>query len=109
MRAHILLARSAESLSELGIVEDLEAALWGFLSGADQESRHAVLDLEWDPADVPGDCRPALPERFRDRQPESLACRLLHHDVRLRLECVYLDRPDVVQVVEDLDVGVVGR
>ena len=41
-----------------------------------------------------------------DRQPEALARRLLDHDVRERLERVDLDRADVGEVVEDVDVRI---
>ena len=64
------------------------------------------LDLERDPTDVAGDRRPSLPQRLGDGEAEALADRLLDHDVGLRLERVDLDRADVVEVVEDLDVGV---
>ena len=63
-------------------------------------------DLQRDAADVAADRRPALPQRLGDGQPEALADRLLDADVGLRLEGVDLDRADVVEVVEDLDVGV---
>ena len=65
-----------------------------------------VLDLQRDPADVAADRGPPLPQRLGDRQAESLADRLLHADVGLGLEGVDLDRADVVEVVEDLDVRV---
>ena len=58
------------------------------------------------PPTLPADRRPPLPERLGDGQPEALADRLLQADVGLRLEGVDLDRADVVEVVEDLDVGV---
>ena len=48
----------------------------------------------------------ALPDRLRDRQPEALAGRLLDQHVGVRLEGVDLDRADVVEVVEDVHVGV---
>ena len=48
-----------------------------------------------------------LPQRLGHGQPEALADRLLHQHVGLRLKGVDLDRADVVEVVEDLDVGIV--
>ncbi len=76
------------------------------LGRGDEEAALAVLDLQRDAADVAADRRPSLPQRLGHRQPEALADRLLDRDVGLRLEGVDLDRPDVVEVVEDLDVGV---
>ncbi len=75
----------------------------------DEEAGLAVLHLQRDAAHVAADERAALPERLRHGQPEALARRLLDHHVGLRLERVHLDRPDVVQVVEDVDVGVAVR
>jgi hypothetical protein len=103
----VFLAGAPEALAELGVVEDLETALGGLLGRVDQEARYSALDLERDAAHVPGDGRPSLPERLGHGKPEALAGRLLKHDVRLRLEGIDLDRPDVVEIVEDLDVGVV--
>ena len=84
-------------------------ALGGLLGRVHQEAGLAVLDLERDAADVAGDRRAALPERLGDGQAEALADRLLQHHVGLGLEGVDLDRADVVEVVEDLDVLVAGR
>ena len=72
----------------------------------DEEAGDAVVDLQGDPADVAADHRPALPLGLGDGEPEALADRLLHADVGLGLKGVDLDRADVVEVVEDLDVGV---
>ncbi len=58
------------------------------------------------PAHVAADERPRLPQRLGDGQAEALAGGLLDHHVGLRLERVDLDRAHVVQVVEDVDVGV---
>ncbi len=76
--------------------------------GVDQPAGHAVLDLVDDPADPPGDRRPRLPQRLADRQPEPFADRLLQHGGGVHLEGVDLDRADVVQVREDVDVGIAG-
>ena len=59
------------------------------------------------PPTSPADDRPRLPDRLRDGQPEALARRFLDHHVGVRLERVDLDRADVVEVAEDVDVGVV--
>src|SRR5918999_552517 len=72
-------------------------------------ARLAVLHLERDAALLAADERPGLPERLGDRQAEALPGRLLDHHVGLRLEGVHLDRPDIVEVVEDVDVGVTVR
>ena len=68
------------------------------------------LDLQRNAADVvpPIVGRP-FQKRLGDGQAEALADRLPKADVGLRLEGVDLDRADVVEVVEDLDVGVVDR
>src|SRR5258708_680971 len=104
--ARVFLAGAAEALAELGVGEDLEAALRTLGRGVDQVAADAILDLQGDSADVAGDRRAPLPERLGHRQPKALADRLLQADVGLRLEGVDLDRADVVEVVEDLDVGV---
>src|ERR1700709_813167 len=102
----MFLARPPEPLAELGGGEDLEAARGALLGGVDQEAGLAVCDLQWDAANVAADRRPPLPQRLGHGQAEALADRLLQADVGLRLEGVDLDRADVVEVVEDLDVGV---
>src|SRR5215210_3932562 len=104
--ARALLAGPPEPASQLRVPQDLDAALCGLVRGGDQVAVLAVDDLQGDAAHVTADRRPPLPERLGDRQPEALADRLLQHHVRLRLERVDLDRPDVVEVVEDLDVGI---
>ena len=106
MLAGVLLAAAAEALAQLGIGEHLGAAQRALLAGVDQEPGLAVLDLERNAADVAGDRRASLPECLGDGQAEALADRLLQDDVGLRLEGVDLDRSDVVEVVEDLDVRV---
>ena len=108
VRTYSLPARP-EPLAQLGVAEDLDARLGGLLGRVDQVAGLAVLDLERDAAHVAGDRGPRLPERLGDRQAESLADRLLQHHVGLRLERVDLDRADVVEVVEDLDVLVARR
>src|SRR3954471_18188789 len=106
MPASVFLAGPPEPLAQLGVRKDLDAALRALLRGVHQEAVLAVLDLQGNAADVAGNRRAALPERLGDCQPEALADRLLQADVRLRLKGVDLDRADVVEVVEDLDVGV---
>src|SRR3954454_8262850 len=101
-----LLAGAAEPAAELGVLEDRGGALGGFVRGRDQVAVLAVDDLQRDATHVAADRRAPLPERLGDGQPEALPDRLLHDHVGLRLEGVHLDRPDVVQVVEDLDVGI---
>ena len=61
------------------------------------------------PPTLPADRRPRLPERLADRQAEALPDRLLEHGRRVHLERVHLDRADVVQVREDVDVRVAVR
>ena len=92
-----------------GVVENLAASIGTCFRGIDEPAGDAVIDLRDDPADAAGDHRPRLPERLRNRQPESLFDRLLNRHRRVHLECVHLDRTNVVQVREDEDVRVVGR
>src|SRR3954466_4464147 len=106
MLADMLLAASSESLPERGVVQNLQRALGTVLDRGHEIARLAVLDLERDAADVAADEGPPLPQRLRHRQAEALARGLLDHDVGERLERVDLDRTDVVEVVEDVDVGV---
>src|SRR5688572_16641361 len=106
MRAYVLLAGAPELPAELRILQVVERAFRALLGRGHEEARLTLCDLKRDAAHVAADERPRLPEGLRDREPEALAGRLLDHDVRLRLERVHLDRADVVQVVEDLDVGV---
>src|SRR5690349_12710627 len=109
MPAHVFLAGARQALPELGLTEDLERALRALLGRGHEEAGLAVLHLQRNAADVSADERTRLPERLRDGEAEALAGGLLNHDVRLRLEGVHLDRADVVQVVEDLDVGIALR
>src|SRR3954451_19012831 len=102
----MFLAAAAELLAESGVLEDLERMPSAVLGGGDEVAGLPVRHLERDPADVAADERPRLPQRLADGQPEALARRLLDHDVGVRLEGVDLDRADVVEVVEDVDVGV---
>src|SRR5215216_1569161 len=101
-----LLPRPPQPAAQLRVLQDLDAPLGRLLRRGDEVAVLAVDDLQRDPADVPADRRAPLPERLRHSQPEPLADRLLHDDVGLRLECVHLDRADVVEVVEDLDVRI---
>src|SRR3954454_15997167 len=107
--AAALLAGPPEPPAELGVLEDLRAALGCLVGRVDQVAVLAIDDLQRNAADVPGDRRSAFPEGLRHRQPEALADRLLQDDVGLGLKRVHLDCPDVVQVVEDLDVRVRSR
>ena len=107
--AHVLLAAPAQRAAELGVAQELDRALGALLDAGDEVSGDAVLDLQRYAADVPADERPRLPDRLGDRQPEALAGGLLDQHVGVRLERVDLDRPDVVEVVEDVYVRVAVR
>ncbi len=98
-----------ERLAERRVAQDVERARRALLDGVDEVARLAVGDLQRDAADVAADERPALPQRLGDGQAEALARRLLDHDLGERLEGVDLDRADVVEVVEDVDVRVAVR
>src|SRR3954453_14341059 len=102
---YVPLPPPAEGLPECGVLQNLERALGAVLDRGDQVAGFAVLDLQRDPADVAADERATLPQRLADGQAEALLRGLLDHDVGERLERVDLDRPDVVEVVEDVDVG----
>src|SRR5829696_2897882 len=78
-----LLARAADAPPELGVLQDLGAAVGGLVRRVDEVAVLAVNDLQRDAADVPGHGRPALPERFGHGQAEALADRLLHDHVGL--------------------------
>ena len=78
------------------------------LDGVDEVAVHAVVDLERDAAAAPADDRPALPQPFADGEPEALAQRLLDHDVGRALERVDLHAADLLDVREQVDVGVAG-
>ena len=69
----------------------------------------AVDDLHGDPAAASAYDRPALPEPFAHGQPESFAQRLLHHDVGGALERVDLHGTDLLDVRQEVDVGIAGR
>src|SRR3954447_20679327 len=107
--AHVLLAGTAELLAEVRVLEDAERAVGAVLGVRHEVAGLAVLHLERDAAHVAADERPRLPERLGDGQAEALARGLLNQHLGLRLERVHLDRPDVVQVVEDLDIRVAAR
>src|SRR5215207_8021661 len=89
--AHVLLAAPSQRPPERRVLDDLERARSAVLHGRDEIARDAVLDLQWDPADVAADERPPLPERLGDRQAEALAGRFLDDDRGERLERVDLD------------------
>src|SRR3954447_5465739 len=101
-----LLSGAAEPASQLRVLKDLDGVLRGLVGRGDQVSVLPVDDLQRDAPHVAADRRAPLPERLGDRQSEALADRLLHDHVGLRLEGVHLDRADVVEVVEDLDVRI---
>ncbi len=107
--AHVLLAAPAEPLAQVGLAQDAQRAVGALVGGRDEEAGLAVLHLERDAAHVAADEGAPLPERLGHGEPEALAGGLLDHHVGLRLEGVHLDRPDVVEVVEDVDVRVPVR
>ena len=100
------LPRRPSALPSAGSSMMSSARAGALLDGRDEVAGDAVLDLQRDPADVAADERPALPQRLGHGQAEALARRLLDHDVGERLERVDLDRADVGEVVEDVDVRV---
>src|SRR3954447_17840884 len=104
--AHVLLAAAAEGLAQGGVAKDVERSGGTGINTVDEIPGDPVLDLERYPADVAADELTSLPDRLGHRQAEALARRLLDDDVRLRLERVDLDRADVVEVVEDVDVRI---
>ena len=106
MRAHVLLAAPAQRLAERGVAQHAQGPLGALLDARHQIAGDPVLDLQRYAAHVAADERPRLPDRLRDRQPEALARGLLDEHVGVGLERVDLDRPDVVEVVEDVDVRV---
>src|SRR5262249_21211376 len=101
-----LLAGPSQPATEFRVEQDVDAAPGSLLRRGDQVAVLAVDDLQRDPADIPPDRRAPLPERLGHCQPEALPDRLLHDHVGLGLERVHLDRSDVVEVVEDLDVRI---
>src|SRR3954447_12798844 len=107
--AHVLLAAAAEGLAQGGIAKDVERSGGTGINTVDEIPGDPVLDLERYPADVAADERPPLPDRLGHRQAEPLTRRLLDDDVGLGLEGVDLDRADVVEVVEDVNVRVAVR
>src|SRR3954454_6524989 len=107
--ADVLLAGAAELLAELGLLQDAQRAVGAGVGVRHEEAGPAVLHLERDATDVAADERARLPQRLGHGEAEALARGLLDQHLRLRLEGVHLDRAHVVQVVEDLDVGVPVR
>src|SRR4051812_23232529 len=95
-------------LAESWILEDLEGTRGCLLRRIDEEATLSILDLQRNPPYIAADRRACLPKCLRDGQPEALASRLLQDHVGLRLERIDLDRADVVEVIQDLDVGVAG-
>src|SRR5688572_20514941 len=106
--ANVLLARERDLPGSRRIREDLETRFGALRRGRDEPAGLTVRDLVDDAADVAGDGRARLPERLADRQPEPFPDRLLDYGGRMHLERVHLDRADVVEVREDVDVGI-GR
>ena len=105
---HVLLAGESAPPPLARVVQDLEAGLGAGLGRVDEPARLPVHDLGADPTHVAGHRRAPLPERLAHREPEALLDRLLDHGLGVHLERVHLDRADVVEVREDVDVGVVG-
>src|ERR1700730_414169 len=100
MRAHMLLAVFAERAPEHRVPQNGQRAFRALLDARNQIPGYAVLNLQGYAADVTPDERPGLPDRLRDRQPETLTRGLLDEHVGVRLEGVDLDCADVVEVVE---------
>src|SRR3954453_13825884 len=105
---HVLLATPPEVLGQCRIAEDAQRAVRALLDRGDQIAGLSVVHLERDASDPATDERPGLPDGLADREPEALARRLLDDHVGVGLEGVDLDRADVVEVVEDVDVRVAG-
>src|SRR5688572_28116638 len=105
----MLLACFPDSPRQIGVAQDLEAALAALLGRRDEEPGLAVHDLKRDASDVAADGRAALPQRLRDGKAEALASGLLNAHARLGLKAFHLDRTDVVEVREDLDVRITVR
>src|SRR6266511_6416956 len=109
MPANVLLAAQRPLSRRDRVAEDLLDGLRRLAGRVDEPARLTVLDLDDDPAHPTRHRRPRLPEPLGHRQPEALADRLLEHRRRGDLEGVDLDRADVVEVREDVDVRIALR
>src|SRR5256886_11128514 len=107
--ADVLASGRGHPLSESGVAQQVEAARGAFLGTRDEVTRNAVLDLDDDAADLPGDDGDAFPERFRDNEADSFAERLLDHDLGGALERVHLAVLHTVEIREEEDVLVAPR
>src|SRR5437763_1946750 len=105
----MLSPRGGHALSECGVPQKIEAACGAFFRTRHEIPGDSVLDLNDDAADLPGHHRNALPEPLGDHKTESLAKRLLDHDLGRALECVHLAVLDAVQVCKEEDVFVTAR
>ena len=107
--AHVLLAAQRALPRRGRVVEDLEARLRALLGRVrvDEPAGLAVLDLRRRSRRRGS---PTVGRVFQSAsvtvRPKPSLDRLLDHGVRVHLEGVDLDRADVVQVREDVDVGV---
>src|ERR1700694_4497621 len=107
--ADVLASGRGHPLSESGIAQQVEAAGRALLWARDEIAGHTVLDLNNDAADLAGDDRYSLPQRFGDDEAEPFTERLLDHDLGRALERVHLAVLDAVEIGEEKHVGVAAR
>src|SRR5439155_17918573 len=86
--SNVLPPRLSHALAEGWIAQQVEGTRRALLRTRDEVAGDAVLDLDHDAADLPRHHRDALPETFGDHEAESLAERLLDHDLARALERV---------------------
>src|SRR5437763_3331738 len=100
------LARPPQPLAQARIAQDLQTPRRALLDARDQETGFAIGHLQGYSAHRAADQGPALPDRLGHRQTEPLTRGLLDHHIAMGLERVDLDRADIVQVVQYVDVRV---
>src|SRR5687767_5037446 len=71
--AHELSARLTHGAGAVGVVEQVRDALRALLHGLDQVTRAAVVDLQWDAADLAANDGDALPQPLGDDEAEAFA------------------------------------
>src|SRR5207249_5509018 len=99
--SHMLAAGLAHTAAQHRILEQLDRPLRAVVDARHEEPRHSVDHLGRDAADRAGDDGDALPQGFRDDEPEALAERLLDDDHRDPLERVHLAVLHAVEIRED--------
>src|SRR4029453_4558098 len=79
-------------LSKAAILHYFHVPIRSLRNGRYEESIDSIIDLAANPANAPSDHGSSLPHRFRHREAESFAQRLLQHHRRATLKAIHQRR-----------------